>query len=91
MTDFLTKIANMLSETTLESELIEMKAKVDRNGRMVVTTETVRPLEPFMVRNGKPEGERRRFSLNLANEVVVEIHDGESWIPENEATWLNIA
>jgi len=91
MADFITTIANMLSETTLEDEFVSMRAVI-RAGKLVVETETVVPEAPFVRRTSiKDDIVRRRFSQTQDNEVEVEVFDGGTWIPEDEATWVNVA
>ena len=84
MDNILENIKNMVRETEFEDEFVSMKVGKDKHGRLVFETETVNPVAPFMVRVGKPDTTRRRFSTNLRNEVEVEVwdEDDRKWIPE---------
>jgi hypothetical protein len=86
MLDILQTIDNLTRETEFEAELVKLTAKPDATGRLWVEVITRKPSTGFNVSHHEPE--RRRFTTNPQNEVVVEIHDGEGWIPEADADWL---
>ena len=90
LNDILRSIDNMTRETEFEGEFIGLHVNSHPELGLIVETQTAKPIEPFMVRVGKPDIVRRRFHHFSGSTVIVEVFnpDEGKWESEDKMAWL---